>query len=124
MGIRAKGKPKIRVEERSPSFPTTSKLKVIAITAVAAATAGAVAALVIRDQITRHKKDLFSASTLERLAALGYLSKSPATPETVTVLRDFIAWEPRRLLRNRARAILRRMEEEAAEREVAALRAR
>jgi hypothetical protein len=103
--------------ERDQDLLPGSKLKVIAITAVAAATAGAVAALLVRDQISRHRKDLFSASMLERLAALGYLSRGPASVENVTLLRDFIAWEPRRLLRNRARSILRRMEGEFALRE-------
>ena len=28
----------------------------------------------------------------------------------VTLLRDFVAWEPRRMLRDRAQSILRRME--------------
>jgi hypothetical protein len=36
----------------------------------------------------------------------------------ITLLRDFVAWEPRSLLRNRARVILQRMEGEVAEQEV------
>ena len=31
----------------------------------------------------------------------------------ITLLRDFVAWEPRKLLRNRAKAILKRMEDAA-----------
>jgi hypothetical protein len=43
------------------------------------------------------------------------MAKAEATVDNITLLRDFVAWEPRRLLRNRARSILRRMEGEARE---------
>lgn len=72
--------------------------------------AAAVAALVARDQMARHSRDLFSPHPLRRLAALGYLAGRDATVEAVQVLRDFIAWEPRPLIRNRAVQILQRME--------------
>jgi len=91
------------------------KLRVAGITVLAAAAAGAVAALVIRDQITRHQRNLFSPKALRRLAALGHMSRQPATVDNIRVLRDFIAWEPRKLLRTRARAVVARMEEEAAQ---------
>ena len=90
--------------------------KTAALTVLAAAAAGAIAALIVRDQISRHRRDLFSSSPLRRLAALGYMRTATASVDNITLLRDFIAWEPRKLLRNRARAILRRMEEEARER--------
>lgn len=90
------------------------KLRVAGITVLAAAAAGALAALVIRDQITRHQRNLFSPRALKRLAALGHMSGQPASVDNIRVLRDFIAWEPRKLLRTRARAIVTRMEEEAA----------
>jgi hypothetical protein len=89
------------------------KLRVTAIALVAAAAAGGILALVVRDQISRHRRDLFSPHALRRLAALGYMSREEASVDNITLLRDFIAWEPRRLLRKRARAILARMEEEA-----------
>ena len=89
------------------------KLRITAITLVAAAAAGGILALVVRDQISRHRRDLFSPHALRRLAALGYMSREEASVDNITLLRDFIAWEPRRLLRKRARAILARMEEEA-----------
>lgn len=89
------------------------KLRIAAVTLLAAAAAGAVAALIVRDQISRHRRDLFSPHALRRLAALGYMSREPTTVDNITLLRDFIAWEPRNLLRKRARAILARMEEEA-----------
>lgn len=90
------------------------KLRVAGITVLAAAAAGALAALVIRDQMTRHQRNLFSPKALRRLAALGHMSGQPASVDNIRVLRDFIAWEPRKLLRTRARAIVARMEEEAA----------
>ena len=93
-------------------------LKITAVTVLAAAAAGAVAALIVRDQISRHRRDLFSPHALRRLAALGYMSREEASVDNITLLRDFIAWEPRRTLRNRARAIVQRMEEEARSREV------
>lgn len=69
-----------------------------------------VAALVVRDQMSRHSRDLFSPHPLRRLAALGYLAGRDATVEAVQVLRDFVAWERRPLIRNRAVQILERME--------------
>ncbi|HET9985516.1 MAG TPA: hypothetical protein VFQ38_18080 [Longimicrobiales bacterium] len=77
----------------------------LAIGAVAA-----VGALVMRDQIERHRRELFSSHPLRRLAALGYLGGLDPSVETVRLLRDFLAWEPRPLLRRRATLILARME--------------
>ena len=74
-----------------------------------AATAAAATSLALRVATTRGRRDLFSPSPLRRLAALQYLNRAAATVEAVTVLRDFRAWEPRRLLRNRATVILARM---------------
>jgi hypothetical protein len=92
----------------------SSKLRTAGITVLAAAAAGAIAALIIRDQITRHKRDLFSPRALRRLAALGHVAKEPASIDTIRLLRDFMTWEPRRMLRERAASIVDRMEEEAA----------
>lgn len=96
------------------------KLKFAGITVLAAAAAGALAALVIRDQMSRHRRDLFHARSLRRLAALGHMSGEGASIDSIRLLRDFIAWEPRRMLRERARAILVRMESEISERALAA----
>lgn len=79
--------------------------------------AGAVAALgtlLVRDQISRHRRNLFSPHPLRRLAALGYLAGHDASVDAVQLLRDFIAWEPRTLLRRRASQILERMEQRLA----------
>ena len=88
-------------------------LKTLGVAVLATAAAGAVAALVVRDQMSRHRRDLFSPHALRRLAALGYMAGEDATVDNVTLLRDFISWEPRKLLRSRAQAIVRRMEDEA-----------
>ncbi len=80
---------------------------------LAAAVAGAIAALVVRDQIRRHSRDLFSRSFLRRLAALGYMAKAEASVDHVNLLKDFVAWEARGMLRRRAQAIIGRMEEDA-----------
>ena len=69
-----------------------------------------VAALIMRDQISRHKRNLFSAHAFRRFAALGYIARMPASIDLVRTLRDFVAREPRQLLRVRARVILDRME--------------
>ena len=83
------------------------------VAVLAAAALGPVAAWVIRDQIRRHRRDLFSSSCLRRLAARGYLAKADASVDHINLSKDFVAWEPRRTLRRRARAILARMEQEA-----------
>lgn len=88
------------------------KLRTTGIALLAAAAAGALAALVIRDQITRHQRNLFSPQAFKRLAALGHMGREPASVSHIRLLRDFIAWEPRKLLRERARGIVARMEEE------------
>ncbi|HET9948671.1 MAG TPA: hypothetical protein VFQ22_07105 [Longimicrobiales bacterium] len=80
-----------------------------ALTVLVAAAAGALAALVIRGQIHRHRRDLFSPRPFRRLAALGHIGGEPASVDAIRLLRDFIAWEPRKLLRERARAIMDRM---------------
>ncbi len=88
-------------------------LKAAGIAALGVAAAGVLAALVVRDQLDRHKRDLFSPRPLKRLACLGNLARAEATVDNITLLRDFVAWERRTLLKNRAKVILKRMEEEA-----------
>lgn len=89
------------------------RLKITGIVVLAAAAAGAVAALVIRDQMTRHSRDLFSPSFLRRLAALGFMARAEASVDHINLLRDFVAWEARPTLRRRARTIISRMERDA-----------
>ena len=56
--------------------------------------------------------DLFSQRAVRRLAALRHMARERATVNNINLLRHFISWEPRRLLRNHARAIVQRMERE------------
>ena len=84
-------------------------LKTAAITVLAAAAAGGLAALIIRGQISLHRRNLFSPRAFRRLAALGHMSREPASVDAIRVLRDYISWEPRRTLRERAKAIVDRM---------------
>ena len=88
-------------------------MKTAGIAVVAVAASGAVAALVLRDQLDRHQMDLFNPQPLRRLACLGHMARAEATVDNITLLRDFVAWESRKLLRNRAKSILGRMEDEA-----------
>lgn len=92
---------------------TRRMLSVAGAALAAVVAAGGVAALLVRDQMDRHQRNLFSPDPLKRLACLGYMARSEATVEDIHLLRDFLAWEPKRLLRNRARVILRRMEDHA-----------
>lgn len=91
---------------------------VLRTTGIILLTLGAVAAvgaLVVRDQLDRHQRDLFSPQPLKRFAALGYIAGLAASVELIRVLRDFIAWEPRTMLRRRARQIMDRMERQLLE---------
>lgn len=56
------------------------------------------------------RRHLFSANPVRRLAALGYL-RTQEDDQTVTLLREYLAWETKPELRRRARRILRRMEQ-------------
>ena len=90
-------------------------LKTAGIALAAVAAVGAVAALVVRDQLDRHQRELFSPHPLRRLACLGHLARAEASVSNITLLRDFVAWEPKKLLRNRAKVILDRMENQASD---------
>lgn len=93
----------------------TKALRNTGIVLLALAAAGAAALLVVRVETRRHRRNLFSRRPHHRLAALGHMAGRSASVDDILLLRDFIAWEPRRLLRNRARSILSRMEREARE---------
>ncbi len=87
-------------------------IKTTAFILLALGAAAAISALVVRDQIARHRRELFSSHPMRRLAALGYLGGREATVDTVRLLRDFVAWEPRPLIRRRAAVLLARMEQQ------------
>ncbi len=55
------------------------------------------------------RRNLFSRNPLFRVAALGYLRAQP-TINTARLLREYIAWEPRPILRQRGVRMLRRLE--------------
>ena len=61
-------------------------------------------------QLHRSKHDLFSPNVVRRLAALGYVSGRPSI-DNARLLRDYILWERRPLLRRRAAQVLRQVEE-------------
>ena len=61
-----------------------------------------------REQHAR-KRDLFNARPLRRYAALSYL-RGQRTPETASLLQDYIRWEQRDDLKRRARRLLDRVE--------------
>ena len=97
---------------------STRIVRTAAVAALALAAAAAVGVLLVRDQISRSRRDLFSPHPLRRLAALEYLGGVPASVDTVLLLRDYLSWERRPLLRRRAEAVLVRLEEGLASREV------
>lgn len=67
-----------------------------------------VGAAVWNAQIRRSRRDLFSTKPVRRLAALGYLGRTPG-PEAVHLLNDYVAWERRPALRRTGERLLRRM---------------
>jgi hypothetical protein len=71
------------------------------------ATAGWVLA---QRRLTFHRRDLFSPRPMRRLAALGYLAGQGGV-ETARLLRDYLSWERQTVLRRRAEAILKRLED-------------
>jgi hypothetical protein len=93
-------------------------LRTTAFTLLAVGAAAALGVLLVRDQISRSQRDLFSPHPLRRLAALEYLDGRQASVDTVLVLRDFLAWERRPMLRKRATAVLARLEDALAARPI------
>ena len=82
----------------------------------AVAGSGALAGMVIgwflaQRRFARNQRDLFSASPIRRLGALGFLAGQTGV-DSVRVLHDYLAWETQPMLRRRAQAIVRRLEAE------------
>lgn len=71
---------------------------------------GGVAAglLVWSTQVERSRRELFNRSPLRRFAALGFLAGQPGL-DTARLLRDYVNWETRPVLRRRGQHLLRRM---------------
>jgi hypothetical protein len=57
----------------------------------------------------QYRRNLFSRHALRRVAALGYLRARP-TVNTAQLLREYVAWEPRPILRQRGAKMLKRLE--------------
>ncbi len=57
----------------------------------------------------QYRRNLFSKSPIRRVAALGYLRARP-TVNTAQLLREYVAWEPRMILRQRGVRMLKRLE--------------
>ena len=55
------------------------------------------------------RRELFNRSAFRRVAALGYLRARPSV-NTARILREYIAWEPRPILRQRGARILKTLE--------------
>ena len=87
--------------------------KVAALSVLGLAALSGLGVLLARDQMARNQSELFSPHPLRRLAALGYLRAHPDV-DNVLLLRDYLAWEERPMLRKRAAAVLAGMEEELA----------
>lgn len=57
----------------------------------------------------QYRRNLFSRHTFRRVAALGYLRARPSVI-TAQLLREYVAWEPRSILRERGVRMLKRLE--------------
>ncbi|MEA2761598.1 MAG: hypothetical protein QOD47_882 [Gemmatimonadaceae bacterium] len=57
----------------------------------------------------QYRRNLFSSSPIRRVAALGYLRARPSV-NTAQLLREYVAWEPRAILRSRGVRMLKRLE--------------
>ncbi len=93
---------------------TKRVLRIAGFTILTAGLVGAASVLLVRDQIVRQRRNLFDSLSLKRMAALEHMARQDPSVNNITLLKDYISWEPRKILRNRARAIVERMEAEAA----------
>jgi hypothetical protein len=82
------------------------KLSFVAIGFLGGIAAGSMAWTHLQRQ---YRRNLFSKSPLRRVAALGYLRARP-TVNTAQILREYVAWEPRAILRQRGAQMLKRIE--------------
>lgn len=104
----------VRIAYAEPEERGDHAWRVAGAALIGAAVAIGLGIFLARNQMQRHREDLFSAHPLRRLAALGYLKSNP-TVDDVPLLRDYLAREERPLLRKRASAILRGLEDALAE---------
>ncbi len=90
-------------------MPTNRVIRTVSLSLAGAAAMAALGVFVVRDQESRHRRNLFSPRPLRRLAALGYIGRHPYV-ENAHLLRDFLSWERVPRLRRRAEAILEKIE--------------
>jgi len=95
----------VRIAVAEPEERRDQTWTIVGAALIGAAVAIGVGIFLARDHMQRHQQDLFSPHPLRRLAALGYLKSNPSVDD-VPLLRDYLAWEERPLLRKRASAIL------------------
>lgn len=93
----------------STQIASSKLLRTVGLALAGVAAVSVVGVLLVRDQVNRHRRDLFSPRPLRRLAALTYIGKHPHI-ENAHLLRDFLTWEREPMLRRRAAVILERME--------------
>jgi len=86
---------------------STDGARLAAIGFLAGVAAGA---LLWSDQMHRSRRNLFSRSPVRRFLALGHVG-GEASLENAVLLREYLAWETRTMLRRRAQFALRRMEQ-------------
>jgi len=71
---------------------------------------GVAAGSVVWNRIQHNcRRELFNRSPLRRVAALGYLRARPSV-STARILKEYIAWEPHTILRQRGVRILKSLE--------------
>lgn len=99
----------MRLKRSKGSIVTTRLLRTAGLALAGAVAVSALGVLLIRDQVNRHRRDLFSPRPLRRLAALTYIGRHPHI-ENAHLLRDFLGWETEPMLRRRAASILERIE--------------
>ncbi len=85
-------------------------LRITGIALIATAAASVMGMLFLRDQMSRHRRDLFSSRPLRRLAALGFIAGRSPTVDSLRLLRDYITWEQQPLIRRRAIQVLDKLE--------------
>lgn len=109
MPVRLGGVSEMFRRERKKELLTNKLLRTVGLTLAGMAGVSAIGVLLVRDQVQRHRRNLFSPRPLRRLAALTYIGKHPDI-ENANLLRDYLSWEREPMLRRRAAAVLERME--------------
>jgi hypothetical protein len=84
----------------------TARVRYVAVAFVGGIAAGSI----VWNRLQHNcRRELFNRSAFRRVAALGYLRARPSV-STAQILKEYIAWEPRPILRQRGAKILRTLE--------------